>query len=281
MTDPDHRPETPKAPLVEGAELVKLAVEAWKKTVDVQQHFNDLELRVRNFAITFTAAVLGLVGWALKEGMDSLLPAGLLAIGTLGWLAFYLMDRHWYHRFLDGAVAHGQGIEDWLCTATGTEVFSLASGIKEASGIHLAPVRKGAQATLAPPHQPVLRRLRLGVRGPHCRVLHARREAGRPVELAEAERPDRRLAGRARHAGRAARGTAADGRTSGGAPSAGGRGARRAGRRVAAALDVAPRDRPDVTNGHRRARYAARSAGWKRMAEAMRTCGSSPRSTIA
>jgi hypothetical protein len=143
MTDLDHSPETPNAPLVEGVEMVKLAVEGWKKTVDVQQHFNDLELRVRNFAITFTAAVLGLVGWALKEGTDSLLPAGLLAIGTLGWVAFYLMDRHWYHRFLDGAVAHGRSIEDWLRTATGTEVFSLASGIKQASGIPLAKQRHG------------------------------------------------------------------------------------------------------------------------------------------
>ena len=138
MSGSGNMTEKPNAPLIEGVEMVKLAVEAWKKTVDVQQHFNDLELRVRNFAITFTAAVLGLVGWALKEGTDSLLPAGLLAIGTLGWGAFYLMDRHWYHRFLDGAVAHGRSIEDWLRTATGTEEFSLASGIKQASGISLA-----------------------------------------------------------------------------------------------------------------------------------------------
>jgi hypothetical protein len=47
------------------------------------------------------------------------------------------MDRHWYHRFLDGAVAHGRTVEDWLRAATGTDVFSLASGIKQASGIPL------------------------------------------------------------------------------------------------------------------------------------------------
>jgi hypothetical protein len=33
----------------------EVQVEIWKKTVDVQQHFNDLELRIRNFAL----AVLG------------------------------------------------------------------------------------------------------------------------------------------------------------------------------------------------------------------------------
>jgi len=143
MSEQQRGQRTSTEPLVEGAELVKLAVEGWKKTVDVQQHFNDLELRVRNFAITFAAAVLGLVGWALKEGVDSVLPAGFLAIGTLGWIAFYLMDRHWYHRFLDSAVEHGRVIEHWLSTATGTEVFSLASGIKKASGIPLARRTEG------------------------------------------------------------------------------------------------------------------------------------------
>jgi hypothetical protein len=59
MSGSQKSPEKPNAPLVEGAEMVKLAVEAWKKTVDVQQHFNDLELRVRNFAITFTAGFWG------------------------------------------------------------------------------------------------------------------------------------------------------------------------------------------------------------------------------
>jgi hypothetical protein len=31
-------------------------IEIWKKIVDVQQHFNDLELRVRNFALIVTGA---------------------------------------------------------------------------------------------------------------------------------------------------------------------------------------------------------------------------------
>jgi hypothetical protein len=130
-------------PRVDGLELVKLAVEAWKKTVDVQQHFNDLELRVRNFAMTFAAAVLGLVATlAFKEGIDSLLPAALVAIGAVAWVAFYLMDRHWYHRFLDSAVEHGRGIEAWLRASTGTDIFSLASGIKKASAIPIAPKRR-------------------------------------------------------------------------------------------------------------------------------------------
>jgi hypothetical protein len=43
-------------------------IEIWKKIVDVQQHFNDLELRVRNFALIVTGAFLGLGGCAIKDG---------------------------------------------------------------------------------------------------------------------------------------------------------------------------------------------------------------------
>ena len=42
-------------------------IEIWKKIVDVQQHFNDLELRVRNFALILTGAFLGLGGYAIKD----------------------------------------------------------------------------------------------------------------------------------------------------------------------------------------------------------------------
>lgn len=30
------------------------------------------------------------------------------------WLAFFLMDRYWYHELLKGSVHHGQKIEDML-----------------------------------------------------------------------------------------------------------------------------------------------------------------------
>ena len=75
----DTNPSIPASPIVSDPEkLLSSAVDAWKTTVSVQQHFNDLELRVRNFAITFMTAVLGLVGLALKEEPDSLLPWALL-----------------------------------------------------------------------------------------------------------------------------------------------------------------------------------------------------------
>jgi glucan phosphoethanolaminetransferase (alkaline phosphatase superfamily) len=99
-------------------ERIKEYIEVWKKTIDVQQHFNDLELRIRNFAITVLGAVLSGTALSLKEGLAvSLahrrlpLAALLMLVALITWLAFYFMDRFWYHRLLYGAVAHGEKIE--------------------------------------------------------------------------------------------------------------------------------------------------------------------------
>lgn len=97
---------------------MKLAVEAWKKTVDVQQHFNELELRIRNYAVTILAAMVGATVLVLKEGyaftaFDRSIPvASVLLLGAACvWSTFYFMDRWWYHRLLYGAVRHGRFIE--------------------------------------------------------------------------------------------------------------------------------------------------------------------------
>ena len=50
------------------SELVERTVSVWEKTIDVQQHFNDLCLRIRNYAITVLAAILGISALSLKEG---------------------------------------------------------------------------------------------------------------------------------------------------------------------------------------------------------------------
>ena len=89
-------------------------VEIWKKIVDVQQHFNDLELRIRNFALVVTGAFLGLGGYAIKDGGTITLfgcvisVAGLVVFSAiLPLFAFYFMDRFWYHRLLEGSVRAG------------------------------------------------------------------------------------------------------------------------------------------------------------------------------
>ncbi len=93
-------------------------VEIWKKIIDVQQHFNDLELRIRNFALIVTGAFLGLGGYAIKDGGFAsmgghpIASAALIVGASLVPLfAFYLMDRLWYHRLLDGAVKAGAEAE--------------------------------------------------------------------------------------------------------------------------------------------------------------------------
>ena len=106
---------TPTPPTLDKSDVIEI----WKKTIDVQEHFNDLELRIRNFAITVLVGVLGVAGYALKEKMLVQLfgrtfnfAVLLLLAGIIAWVAFYFMDRWWYHRLLYGAVMHGLAIEE-------------------------------------------------------------------------------------------------------------------------------------------------------------------------
>jgi hypothetical protein len=102
-------------------ERQKLVLEAWKQTIAVQMHFNDLELRIRNYALTLLLAAGGAASISLKEEIYFHVPGEegqthisvlLLSFGLLGWLGFYLMDRFWYHRLLYGAVRHGEFLEE-------------------------------------------------------------------------------------------------------------------------------------------------------------------------
>lgn len=117
-------------------------VEVWKKVVDVQQHFNDLELRIRNFALVVTGAFLGLGGYALKDGGFAGLGAHqistaslIISAALLPLSAFYLMDRLWYHRLLDGAVKAGISAEGKL-NALGVHV-DLGTQISKASPVRV------------------------------------------------------------------------------------------------------------------------------------------------
>ena len=93
-------------------------ISMWEKTVDVQMHFNDLQLRIRNFAILIVSAFVGGFGVALKENFSvelhgTTIPVAslLFFFAALIWLAFYLMDTLWYHPLLMGAVEHGRLLE--------------------------------------------------------------------------------------------------------------------------------------------------------------------------
>lgn len=117
-----------------------VTVEIWKKIVDVQQHFNDLELRIRNFALALTGAFLALGGYAIKEslfakifGQDLSVSSLIVMAAIVPLFAFYFMDKYWYHKLLDGAVKAGIAAEAEL-QAQGYNV-ALGTKISEASPI--------------------------------------------------------------------------------------------------------------------------------------------------
>lgn len=99
-------------------ELLDAYIEMWKETIGVQKHFNDIELRIRSLALTVLTFVLGGAALAVKERQsvrmfdaEISLGAVILLAGLCVWLAFYFMDQVWYHRFLVGAVRHGEALE--------------------------------------------------------------------------------------------------------------------------------------------------------------------------
>jgi hypothetical protein len=98
-----------------------IVLEIWKKVVDVQQHFNDLELRIRNFALALIGAFLAVAGYTAKDSdfvefFGCHVAASALVIGSaiLPLAAFYFMDKYWYHRLLVGAVQEGGNAEEEL-----------------------------------------------------------------------------------------------------------------------------------------------------------------------
>lgn len=117
-----------------------IQLKAWEKTIEVQMHFNDIELQIRNYALTlFTAITVG-IGYLLKEKINIIIkgyifPSSALAalIGMAIMCAFYFMDKYWYHRLLKGAVAHAIVIEDILTDPT----LKLTSAIGNSSKVKL------------------------------------------------------------------------------------------------------------------------------------------------
>ena len=96
-------------------------IEIWKKTVDVQQHFNEIEMKIRNLFITFLGAIVAATTIIIDQNFSFPLngkPTSLavvLLIASLPVIAvIYFMDRHWYHRLLYGAVKSGMEIEKRL-----------------------------------------------------------------------------------------------------------------------------------------------------------------------
>jgi hypothetical protein len=55
-------------------ELLKQRIEIWKTIVDTQQHFNTLQVQLRNFSLTLLTAVFTVIGFAIKEPLQNVSP---------------------------------------------------------------------------------------------------------------------------------------------------------------------------------------------------------------
>lgn len=102
-------------------ERLRLQIEGWKTAVAVQEHFNDIELKIRGLAITVLTTVMGAAAVAIKDGTRIKifgcginLGAIVFFIGFVAWMLFYFVDQIWYHRLLMGAVFNGQDLEDLI-----------------------------------------------------------------------------------------------------------------------------------------------------------------------
>ncbi|GGC97867.1 hypothetical protein GCM10011512_26030 [Tersicoccus solisilvae] len=109
-TTPLHQTGTSLTPDQE----VGYYIDMWKKSVEVQIHFNDIEWRIRSLALTAATFALGVAGVAAKDNTRVwFVSLGSLIIlaGLILWYAFYFVDAHWYHSLLKASVAHGTEIE--------------------------------------------------------------------------------------------------------------------------------------------------------------------------
>lgn len=85
----------------------QILLEVWKQTIDTQMRFNDIAMKIRAFALTLVATVL--TAQTFSSGAQGYFA--IIAL-LLVWIAFYLMDRWWYHYLLLGAVLHGSALEE-------------------------------------------------------------------------------------------------------------------------------------------------------------------------
>lgn len=122
-----------------------LAVESWKKTIDVQQHFNEICMKIRNVYATLLAGLFALVGILETRTEDVTMSAFgyeihgiILILFGIFWMSmlFYFIDRHWYHRLLVGSVLSGIEVEKFLSEKL--VGFKLTSSIGDNSALDIS-----------------------------------------------------------------------------------------------------------------------------------------------
>jgi hypothetical protein len=99
-------------------EDLEVSIRVWEKTIDVSTTLYNIELQIRNYALTLFTANLAGIGYLLKEKINVefgnyIVPSSAIGslVGVIIMCAFYFMDKYWYHKLLKGAVAHAVFIE--------------------------------------------------------------------------------------------------------------------------------------------------------------------------
>lgn len=100
---------------LDGEKILKM----WEKSIDVQMHFNEIELKIRQLALTIFTGIISALGYLYKDKqhfpVDFLGLPGLSIISLIGAsiiYAFFFMDKYWYHRLLKGAVMFTSNLEE-------------------------------------------------------------------------------------------------------------------------------------------------------------------------
>jgi hypothetical protein len=93
-------------------------VDIWKTIVEVQQHFNEIAMKIRGLFITLVIAIGAAQGFLIERRFAipfrsvTILYANIVPLlGVLACYLFYFVDRFWYHRLLLGSVLQGGFIE--------------------------------------------------------------------------------------------------------------------------------------------------------------------------
>ena len=99
-------------------DMIQNILSIWSQTVTVQQHFNDIALKIRNLTLTAFTFIIAALGYVIKENIvfhiwnHHIKALTIFTIlGALIIAMFFFMDKFWYHRFLRGAVSQAMYIE--------------------------------------------------------------------------------------------------------------------------------------------------------------------------
>lgn len=94
-------------------------IDIWKKSIDTQMHFNDIEIKIRGIVVSILLATFAAAGVAIRYNLNLFLhdfkiplSSCLFGVSSIGVFLLWMMDYLWYHKLLYGAVAHALNIEN-------------------------------------------------------------------------------------------------------------------------------------------------------------------------